>query len=128
MRFMNEKLPHAKGAFLQLQMKSVIRFYHGKKANTTMPDDYADAHKKIRDYLCKVCWSELRIAFGPNRSYIVRCANIATHIGFVSRDIVNQERIKSSMELVTAKNNLAEVMGIAEPKKSVEELLKILGG
>ena len=88
---------------------------------------FQEAIDKARGKVCKICWSPLittSVSIGP---YIVRCSRDISHEGFITKKIADRERAKSKSEAIEAKINLAEAMGMAQPKKSVEELLKSIG-
>lgn len=83
----------------------------------------------LRDYVCSICWGPLD--FHQDRETHHWYALCRTHknetVGYTSRKFAERKRDESVNELLEAKRNLGDLMGLRKPKQSVKEAMKELG-
>jgi len=90
-------------------------------------DNVAMAQKTVKDCVCAACYGPVVMQFAPWQKYQVTCPKCGEDRGFVTRDWAEKRKAESHAELVEAKSNLAEAMGLNEPKKSTEKIKQELG-
>ncbi len=92
--------------------------------------ELADANQIARKYVCSTCWGNLGVFFSDNGLYKVVCLHDGcSYLGLVTRKYAEDQRTKSRIDLIEAKENLGKIMGIESENKdkTVEEMLKGLG-
>ena len=89
------------------------------------------AEKLVRDYVCAQCWGELKMRVRWERGkgvwFEVGCALHPEHEGFVRRSWAEKRRAESMSELMEARENLREALGIDTPTPEDVDPWKALG-
>lgn len=95
-----------------------------------------EALRLKHNYVCNICWGDIVIE--QSRTELdkdghlgteVRCSNPdCSGTGFVSKNYAERRKTESHFELIEARNNLSEVLGLEKREpKSVEQNLKEMG-
>ena len=83
----------------------------------------------LRDYVCSICWGVLD--FHQDREthewYALCREHKAETVGYTSRKFAERKREASVNELLEARRNLSELMGLRREKHTEDEAMKELG-
>lgn len=88
----------------------------------------AVAQRIKKNYACAQCWGHLEIYAVQGSSLVrVACPNCLQAFGFVTQAFVEGRVRESAAEYWQARENLKDVLGLAEEPRSEDSILEELG-